>query len=200
MHLLFISNLFPDTLEPSRGVEHVDLLHALADRWEIRVIALRPVRPWVRGHWHPRASDVDLRPQFVAVPCLPGFAARWNPRLYARALRKPLGLLRRDWSFDAVLTAHLDPDVCAVSHLIDEFHHRFVVVAQGPDTEESLKSLGQRKRIATHLSRASGVVTSSATLTELLGKARFRKDRIHPASTWEVAAEACHRLLLPTRG
>ena len=200
MRLLFISNLFPDTLEPSRGTEHVDLLHALADRWEIRVMALRPVRPWARGNWHPRASDVDLRPQFVAAPCLPGFAARWNHRLHAHALRKPLGLLRRDWNFDTVLTAHLDPDVCAVSHLIGEFHHRFVVIEQGADVGESLKSHTQKKRIAAHISRASGVVTSNAALIALLGTARFRKDRIHPAATWEVAAEACHRLLLPTRG
>ena len=200
MRLLFISNLFPDTVEPERGVEHVDLLHALADRWEIRVVALRPVRLWSHGEWHPRASDVDLRPQFVAAPCIHGLGARWNHRLCARALRKPLDLLRRDWSFDTVLTAQLHPDVCAVSHLIGEFHHRFVVVAQGSETDESLKNSARRKMIAAHLSRASGVVTSSAALTALLGRARFRKDRIHPASTWEIAAEACHRLLLPVRG
>ena len=200
MRLLFISNLFPDTIETEHGVEHVDLLHTLADRWEIRVIALRPVRPFSHGEWHPRASDVDLRPQFVAVPNIPMLGTFWNHRLYARALRRPLGLLRRDWHFDTVLTAHLHPDVCAVSHLIAEFHHRFVVVAQVAETDGCLQNFAERKMIAKHLAHASGVVTSSAALTALLGRVRFRKDRIHPAATWEIAAEACHRLLLPTRG
>jgi len=200
MRLLFISNLFPDTLDPGRGAEHVDLLHALADRWEIRVFAPRPVRLFSHGEWHPRASDVDLRPEFVAAPTLPVFGTLWNHRLYARALRKPLGLLRRDWHFDTVLTAGLYPDMCAVSQLIGEFHHRFVVVAQGAETDERLKNSVRRKMIAAHLAGASGVVTSSAALTTLLGSVRYRKDRIHPAATWEIAAEACHRLLLPVRG
>ena len=42
MRLLFVSNLFPDAQEPSRGLENADILRALADRWEIRVLAVRP--------------------------------------------------------------------------------------------------------------------------------------------------------------
>jgi hypothetical protein len=198
MRLLFVSNLFPDTQEPSRGSENAGLLHALADRWEIRVLALRPILPWTRRDWHPCAPDVNLRPVFQPVICLPGIARRWNQHLYARGLRKRLGTIRRDWRFDAVLTAWLHPDACAVALLRDEFQFRFVVLAPDSDARQFLKSAAYRKVITSHLSRASGVVTSSAELTAALAKAGFRKDRIHPAATMATTVEACHRLLLPT--
>jgi hypothetical protein len=198
MRLLFVSHLFPDTQEPSRGSANADLLHALADRWEIRVLALRPVFLWARRDWHPRAPDVDLRPVFQPVNCLPGIGRWWNPRFYARGLRKRLGTIRRDWHFDAVLTAWLHPDACAVALLRDEFQFRFVVVAPDSDAEPFLKSSASRKVLTSNLSRASGIVTSSPELTTVFAKAGFRKDRIHPATTMQMTVEACHRLLLPT--
>ena len=197
MRLLFVSNLFPDAQEPSRGIENADILHALADRWEIRVLAVRPVLLWSRRNWHPRAADVNLRPVFQPVTQLP-IGRRWNHRLYAGGLRKRLGVIRRDWHFDAVLTAWLHPDACALALLRDEFQFRFVVIAPDSDTRHFLQASGYRKIITSHLSRASGIVTSSSELTAVLSKAGFRKDRIHPAATFAMTVEACHRLLLPT--
>jgi len=201
MRLLFISHLFPDGQDPGRGTDSIQILAALADRWEIRVVALRPVPFGSRkGGWHPRAADVGLHPEFVATPTLPIFGASWNHRLAARSLRKPLDRLRRDWPFDAVLCSGLHPDACAVSGLVDEFRFRFVTLAIGTGTESCLGSSLSRKMVGSHLSRSSGVVTDSTTLTALLGKMGFRKERMILASTLPVAAEACHRLLLPTRG
>jgi hypothetical protein len=200
MRLLFISHLFPDGQDPECGIESIDVLHALADRWEIRAVALRPVSPFSGGNWHPRAADVALHPEFVAAPTFPIFGTRWNHTLAARALRRPLNRLRRDWPFDTVLCSSLHPDACAVSRLVDEFRFRFVTLALGPGTESGLGSSPSRKIISTHLSRASGVVTDSPALTALLAKAGFRKERMILASALPVAAEACHRLLLPTRG
>jgi hypothetical protein len=201
MRLLFISHLFPDGLDPGCGSDSIEILAALADRWEIRAVALRPVPLGSRGGvWHPRAADVALHPEFIATPRLPIFGTRWNHRLAARALRKPLDRLRRDWPFDAVLCSSLHPDACAVSRLVDEFRFRFVTLGFGTGADRCLGSSLLRKMIASHLSRAAGVVTSSTALIALLSKAGFRKERMIAASALPVAAEACHRLLLPTRG
>lgn len=199
MRLLFVSNLFPDAHDPDRGLDNVNLLKVLGDRWEIRVIALRPVHPWGRRGWHPRASDVAFHPEFVATPAIPIIGARLNHRFSARALRKPLDRLRRDWHFDAVLCSWLYPDVCAAACLVDSFHFRFVAVAVGQDVDHCLKSSATRKVVGDHLARASGVVTSSSALMALLSKTGFRKDRITFSSNWQTAGEACHRLLLPVR-
>jgi hypothetical protein len=200
MRLLFISHLFPDGQDPECGTESIEILRALADRWEIRAVALRPGPLWAGGDWHPRAADVALHPEFVATPTLPIFGNRWNPRLAARALRKTLDRLRRDWPFDAVLCSSVHPDACAVSRLVDEFRFRFVALALGPDTDLFLSTSLSRGLINSQLSRASGVVTDSTALVAVLSKAGFRKERMILASSPEFAAEACHRLLLPTRG
>ena len=201
MRLLFISHIFPDGHDPWSGLENVALLHTLADRWEIRAVALRPVRLWSRGSgWHPRAADVAFRPEFVVTPTLPMLGVSWNIRRAARALRKPLDRLRRDWHFDAVLCASLIPDACAVSRLADEFQFRFVALALQDEVEKGLGASGTRKTVASHLARAAGVVTDSSALSAALAQSGFRKERMTLVSGQESASEACHRLLLPVRG
>ena len=201
MRLLFISHIFPDGNDPWRGIENVALLHTLSDRWDIRAVVPRPIRAWSRGHgWHPRAADVKFRPEFVAAPVLRILGTGWTVRRTARALRKPLDRLRRDWHFDAVLCASLLPDACAVSRLASEFQFRFVALAIGDESEKQLGSAGTGKILASHLARAAGVVTDSSALGALLSKTGFRKERMTLVASQENAAEACHRLLLPTRG
>ena len=201
MRLLFISHVFPDGHDSWRGIENVALLHALADRWEIRAVAPRPVRLWSRGPgWHPRAADVAFRPSFVATPTLPLLGTGWNIRRAARALRKPLDRLRRDWHFDAVLCASLLPDACAVSRLAGEFQFRFVALALQDESEKLLGAAGTRKIVASHLAHAAGVVTDSPALSAILSQTGFRKERMTLVTSQESAAEACHRLLLPVRG
>ena len=55
--LLFVSNLFPDAGNPVRGLDNATLLHALAPRADIRVVALRPVLGAAAiggsGNWRP---------------------------------------------------------------------------------------------------------------------------------------------------
>jgi len=201
MRLLFVSHIFPDGHDPWRGIENVALLHTLADRWDIRAVVLRPVRMWSRPPgWHPRAADVVFRPEFVAAPTLQILGTCWNIRRAARALRKPLDRLRRDWHFDAVLCASLLPGACAVSRLANEFQFRFVALVLKDEAEPRLAESGARKFIASNLSRATGIVTDSSALSALLSQAGFRKERMTLVSSQETAAEACHRLLLPVRG
>ena len=201
MRLLFISHIFPDGNDSWRGIENVALLQSLADRWEIRAVVLRPVRMWSRGEgWHPRASDVAFHPAFVSVPTLKILGARWNVRSAARALRKPLDRLRRDWRFDAVLCGSLLPGACAASRLASEFQFRFVALSMQDEAEPRLAKSGVRKLVASSLARAAGVVTDSSALGAILSQAGVRKERMTLITARESAAEACHRLLLPVRG
>jgi teichuronic acid biosynthesis glycosyltransferase TuaC len=180
VRLLFISNLFPDMREPYRGLDNAALLHALASRWEIRAVALRPMLPFSRANWQPRAVDVALRPDYVRVPYVPKFGGRWNHRLYARALRRPLAALRRGWAWDAVLCAWLFPDACAVERLREEFGFPFTAIAQGSDVHQYLKMPARRAVMLEHLKGAKGIITRSAELARLLAEAGLRKDRLHP--------------------
>ena len=201
MRLIFISHDFPDGHDASRGLGNVALLNALADRWEIRAVVLRPVRMWSGGDgWHPRAADVAFRPEFVAAPTLKILGARWNVARAARALRKPLDRLRRDWRFDAVLCGSLLPGACAASRLASEFQFRFVALSLNDESEPRLAGSGVRRLVGTALARAAGVVTDSSALNAVLSRIGFRKERMTLVSSQEAATEACHRLLLPVRG
>jgi hypothetical protein len=95
MKLLFVSNLFPDTGEPYRGLDNATVLHHLHARGhEIRVLAPRPVLR--RRAFAPRELDLPLRPEFLPVPYVPKLGGLFNHRLMAADLRPALARLRRD--------------------------------------------------------------------------------------------------------
>ncbi len=180
MRLLFISNLFPDTREPYRGLDNATVLHHLHDRWEIRVLALRPTLSFRRRVWKCRDEDRAFEPQFVPAPYLPKIGSRVNHRLLARALRKPIQKLRAESPFDAVLCAWIFPDACAVAELAREFDFPFVAIAQGSDVHQYLRIPARREIIARLLPAASAVITRSAELARLLGDAGVGKAKLHP--------------------
>lgn len=180
MRLLFISHVFPDGNDSWSGLENVALLQALADRWQTRAIVLRHT-----AGCHPRASDVAFRPEFITVPKPNFLGTAWYLRRAANALRKPLDRLRRDWHFDAVLTASLLPGACTAARLAEEFQFRFVALSVRDDAEPRLGELCVRKIVAASLARAAGVVTDSSAISALLSETGFRKDRMTLISNQE---------------
>ncbi|MEI8108358.1 MAG: glycosyltransferase [Verrucomicrobiota bacterium] len=180
MRLLFISNLFPDTKEPYRGLDNATILHSLADRWDTRVIALRPTLPFRSSLASPRPEDRLFKPHFLPVPYLPKIGSRWNHRLIARSLRQPLLDLRKSFPFDVVLSSWIYPDSCAVAHLAKELDFPLVSIAQGSDVHQYLSHPVRRKIIAQSLPQASAIITRSAELARLLATTGLPKENLHP--------------------
>jgi len=191
MRLLFISNLFPDTREPYRGLDNATVLHHLNAQWDIRALALRPTLPFRSGAWSARVDESRFQPQFLAVPYLPKIGSRFNHRLMARALRQPLRALRESFPFDAVLSAWIYPDSCAVAQLSGEMGFPFVAIAQGSDVHQYLRTPVRRKIIARALPGASAVITRSAELARLLGDAGLDRAALHPI--YNGVNRACFR-------
>ncbi len=174
--LLFISNLFPDSREPYRGLDNATILHALAaEGWSVQVLALRPSLPLVGRNAEPRAMDANLSPRFIRVPYVPRFGSRVNHRLYAGALKPHLRSLRG--SFDVALTSWIYPDSCAVARVAD---FPFVSIAQGSDVHQYLKDVVRRKIIISHMPKAAAIITRSADLARQLGVAGLDAAKIHP--------------------
>ena len=191
MRLLFISNLFPDTREPHRGLDNATVLHHLNAQWDIRALALRPTLPLRSGTWSARVEDSRLQPEFLATPYLPKIGSRWNHRLMARALRAPLRALRDRFPFDAVLSSWIYPDSCAVAQLSGELGFPFVAIAQGSDVHQYLRIPVRRKIIAQALPAASAVITRSAELARLLGEAGVDPALLH--TVYNGVNRACFR-------
>ena len=191
MRLLFVSNLFPDTREPHRGLDNATVLHHLNAQWDIRALALRPTLPLRSGTWSARVEDSRLQPEFLATPYLPKIGSRWNHRLMARALRAPLRAIRDRFPFDAVLSSWIYPDSCAVAQLSGELGFPFVAIAQGSDVHQYLRHPVRRKIIAQALPAASAVITRSAELARLLGEAGVDPALLH--TVYNGVNRACFR-------
>ncbi|RYD72804.1 MAG: glycosyltransferase family 4 protein [Verrucomicrobiaceae bacterium] len=176
--LLFISNLFPDTREPYRGLDNATVLHHLADRWEIRAIGLRPALPWQRRKYEPRSLDTPFQPQFLRVPYLPKIGSRVNHLLMAQALRRQLS--QQNCRPDLVLSSWIYPDSCAVARVTQEMRLPFSAIAQGSDVHQYLRVPARRRVILRHLPEAQAVITRSAELARLLKEAGLPAAQLHP--------------------
>jgi glycosyltransferase involved in cell wall biosynthesis len=180
MRLVFVSNLFPDTREPYRGLDNATVLQQLTNRWDVRVLGLRPTLPLRSGSWTPRDEDHKLHPRFIATPYLPKIGSRWNHKLMAGALRGPLRELGAEFPYDVVLSSWIYPDSCAVAALSQEIGFPFVSIAQGSDVHQYLKNPVRRKIIARSMPGAKSIITRSAELGRLLGEAGVPSEKLHP--------------------
>lgn len=203
--LLFISNLFPDSREPYRGLDNATILHHLAGEYEIQVLALRPKLPFLsRPKLAARSQDEIFAPQYLNVPYIPRIGSRWNHRLMADAIRAEV----EKAAPRMVLSSWIYPDSCAVSILAKEMGFPFVSIAQGSDVHQYLKMPVRRRIIVESLKAASGVITRSGELARLLSEAGVEEQKVHPIYNgidFEVfkpgdQGEARHHLGLPESG
>lgn len=181
MKVLFVSNLFPDVAAPIRGLDNARLLAHLRPRADIRALALRP-RPWLwpgARRFEPRPQDQWTQPRFVPVPYIPKLGSRWNHRLMARALRRPLQQCRAEFAFEVVLVSWLFPDGCAIGRLAEEQSFPFVAIAQGSDVHRYLDMPPRRRAIVAGIRRAAAVVSRSAELSRRLERVGLPSGRLH---------------------
>jgi teichuronic acid biosynthesis glycosyltransferase TuaC len=170
--LLFVSNLFPDSADPVRGLDNATLLHRLGSRFDIRILALRPglgTGAWRGGlRLAPRPADAGLRIHYLGIPYVPKFGSRWNHRLAALRLHGPVARWRAENPRGAVLGAWMFPDGAALAAIGSRLGFRPVLVAQGSDIHQYLAVPARRRAILSAADRAAMTVTRSGDLAERL--------------------------------
>lgn len=176
--LLFISNLFPDATEPYRGLDNATVLHALKDRWEIRVIGVRPRLPFCGKARTARAADAAFRPHFVPANYVPKIGHRINPKLMAQALAGPVRIMKGQ--FDLVLSSWIYPDSCAVAQIARDQGFRFASIAQGSDVHQYLRHPVRREIIGAAMPGAGAIITRSADLANQLAGVGIAREKLHP--------------------
>ncbi len=186
--LIFISNLFPDTTSPYRGLDNATVLQWLAKNhgWEIDTIALRPALSPARllgdpaAAWQPRAEDEVLHPSFLPVPYAPKIGGWLNHRLYAWKLRKALSRQARERRPDVVLASWLFPDGCAAASLCEPLGLPCVLITQGSDTHQYLSMPLRRRHILDAIRRSKAVIARSQDLASRLAAAGAAGEKLHP--------------------
>ena len=151
MRLLFVSNLFPNTAEPTRGMHNAQQVAALAKRCEIKVVA--PMhRPVADETWRGIAVT---HPRFVRVPLLSRPLNGW---LFARAVEPVI----RQEQFDVALVNWAYPDAYGVMLVAEKLKFPFTTTVQGSDVnvfEEEIASAppSNAPRASTTMSVVDGV-------------------------------------------
>jgi len=182
MRLLFISNLFPDTSQPWRGLDNVTLLHAmraLRPEVDMRVLCLRPGHCFWLGRGcaqKPRAGDEVFHPSYHWAPYVPKFGGL-NDRLSELAVRRALRSLPADWSPDALLVPWLFPDACGVNRCRALAGIPLLTVAQGSDVHRYL-DMPLRRRSILHLAGRATIITRSEDLRQRLLRAGADERRV----------------------
>ncbi len=180
MKIVFVSNLFPDTTEPFRGLDNSVLLQHLLHDCEIRVIAPRPTLPFRKLFRAPRPIDEQFKPIYPKTLYVPKIGSSVNHLLFARAIRQPLQALRKTFDFDAILCSWMYPDGCADARVARELGVPFVLITQGSDVHVYLGMASRRKLICDAANQSFATITRSKKLAELLHQAGVAKEKLHP--------------------
>ena len=174
LRIQFVSNLFPDAAQAQRGLDNATLLHELARNHTVRVLSPRPAFRW--RPLQPRQEDEPLRPEYVPARYVPKLGGLFNDRLMSAAVCPHLNSA----SFDVALVSWLFPDGCAVARLARRAAFPFVLIAQGSDVHQYLRSPLRRRSILRAVSAARAVITRSADLKRRLVEAGCEGPKIHP--------------------
>lgn len=203
MQLLFISNLFPDTLHPWTGLDNATALAALRDArpdWTIRALSVRPsFRAAAVAALRCREVDAWLQPQYAHTLYVPR-AGGMNDRLFALSVARALRDQFPGWKPEAVLASWLFPDACGTHRALPKVPQ--VSIAQGSDVHQYLDMPMRRQSILRLARETSSIITRSADLAKRLISVGADMGRVHPVyngvdhAVFKVADRAEARLEL----
>jgi glycosyltransferase involved in cell wall biosynthesis len=157
MKLLFISNLFPNGAEPTRGMHNAQQVAALSKRCEIKVVS--PMhRPVPDEAWQGIAVT---HPRFVHVPLLSRPLNGW---LFARTVEP---VVRRERP-DIVLVNWAYPDAYGVMLVANKLKLPFATTVQGSDVNVFFRNATRKRQVLRALRASRAVFCRSEALRETL--------------------------------
>jgi len=191
LKVLAISNLFPNPFEPRRGLFNLNQFKALAATGvEVKVVAPVPAFPGMglaprlassgRAAKVPHSGEVGGLPVwYPRYPYLPLVGREFHGQLYYRGTRKAIGRIMDDWSPDIIYVTWTWPDAFAAGLIARDHRLPYVVKVHGTDINEYLDYRVRKKRILSALNKASGIVSVSDALKDVMSGQGVDVDKIH---------------------
>lgn len=173
MNVLFVSNLYPNSLEPSRGVFNEYQIRHLAKRCPVKVVAPIAWFP-IRGRYAPPGElpkfevlhDIEVHhPRHFYVPKI---ARRFNAALYASGIKQTVYDIYDDFRFEVIFVNWTYPDACGVARLAQHFNVPFVTSVSGSDAHVFLTMRDRAAQIVNMFRQAAAVTTRSQDLKDML--------------------------------
>lgn len=186
MKLVFVSNLFPSSLEPTRATYNLNLMRGVrALGHEVEVIApvswLPGIDRRLRGRQCPPGKETfdgfDVwHPRYLYTP---GFWIHKHHLFYRRAISKILPGIVREQKIDGAVLGFLYPDACAAAPLCQRLNLPYVVRVNGSDFRVRIGQSNFSPLIGDVLRQSPGVVCpgqalQAAILAEVPGHPNIR--------------------------
>lgn len=169
MKVLLFSNLYPSSLEPTRGTFHLNLFTALGCHCDVRLIAPLPWWSRVRrpGEWFtaPCEKDTGIEAMFPTYWSVPHLPVLHGEGMYL-SMRRHVALLRKSFPFDVILGAWSYPDAYAAARLAQDFNCPLVTKVLGSDINEIGRYPALRRQIVWALNRSYRTIAVSGALRE----------------------------------
>jgi glycosyltransferase involved in cell wall biosynthesis len=157
LRVLFISNLFPNAVEPTRGIFNALQVAALAKICRVEVVAPTPTRLPDETRDGVRVSH----PRFFHVPVLSRPLNGW---LFARAVEP---FVARS-GFDIAFASWAYPDAYGVMLLAKKYKFPFAADVLGSDVNIYFRNPRRKKQILRALRASRTVFAKSKALAEIL--------------------------------
>ena len=179
--VLFVSNLYPNPRQPTRGVFNYHTVHSLAPHLELQVMA--PVS------WYPFSGKLEGIPPSEhddGIPVLhprafytPGVLRSRHGHFFYRSLAKPVRRLRSSFPFDLLYGSWVYPDGFGVMKLARDFNVPYVLHALGSDINDYLDRADRITRILAALKNASAIICVSKALRDRIAAQGVDPDVLH---------------------
>lgn len=186
MKVLFISNLFPNSQEPTRGTYNIQQCQELAKLCEMKIIA--PV-PWSALSYifkrglvfskvptHEIIGDFEVyHPRYFMIPKI----GRSLYSLFLFLSLYPLvRKIQRHYSFDVIYAPWIYPDAVASQWVARILKKPIVMAALGTDINSYLNYSVRRKLIVHALNGSQGIISVSLALKDKMIAAGVNGSRI----------------------
>ena len=172
--VLLVTNLYPNSREPVRGLYIRQLVDFLAEDHEIQVVAPVPWAPaWLAARWRPsvvlpREETIGgirvHHPRYLAIPKVLRFT---HGLTFSASMRHCLHRLRQQFAFDLISVHWIFPDAYGTVRAARGLGIPVVAHAQGCDINDYIRYPLRRRMICSALREADSVVTKSG---EIAGK------------------------------
>ena len=207
--VLFLTNLFPNRLEPVRSVFNLKRALALAEHVDVEVLAPIP--------WFPLLTKLTNMPARETIEGLtvhhprafytPKVGRRFYGTFFYRSARKYVLNLYARQPFDLIYAVWTYPDGYAAVRLAQDLNCPCLVHAMGSDINLHMNYSAMRERILWTLHKADAVVSVSRRLKSAIVDPGVPADKVHVVyngvdsdSFQDLDRQTCRRELTPPTG
>lgn len=172
MKVLVITNLFPNSQEPTRGIFNFQQCLSLSKLCEIKVIAPLPWSPFARlfkrGAAFAKVPDHEVingievyHPRYFMIPKVG--RSLYGVYLFLSLYRK-VKFIQKVFNFDVAYVPWVYPDGVACQWICSRLKKPIIIAALGSDINMYLRYYFRRSMIVRALNHADGVVAVSNSL------------------------------------